>query len=52
MRASTMQKAAANVRSTTASGSVVYESERAVHEYLQFHFGMCAALLFASSSAR
>ncbi|GAB9476328.1 putative 4-mercaptohistidine n1-methyltransferase, ovoa c-terminal domain [Globisporangium polare] len=34
-----MQKAAANVRSTTASGSVVYESERAVHEYLQFHFG-------------
>ncbi|KAJ9449045.1 Hercynine oxygenase [Diplonema papillatum] len=27
------------VRSTTASGSVVYESARAVEEYLQFHFG-------------
>eukprot|EP00898_Chlorokybus_atmophyticus_P007753 jgi/Chlat1/797/Chrsp104S00031 len=26
------------VRSTTASGSVVYEAERAVHEYLQFHY--------------
>ncbi|OWZ03479.1 hypothetical protein PHMEG_00024781 [Phytophthora megakarya] len=26
------------VRSTTASGSAVYESERAVHEYLQFHY--------------
>lgn len=40
MRASAVQKAAAaTVRSTTASGSVVYESERAVHEYLQFHFG-------------
>eukprot|EP00161_Ancyromonas_sigmoides_P013173 TRINITY_DN3380_c0_g1_i1.p1 TRINITY_DN3380_c0_g1~~TRINITY_DN3380_c0_g1_i1.p1 ORF type:complete len:223 (+),score=0.90 TRINITY_DN3380_c0_g1_i1:78-746(+) len=26
------------VRSTTASGSVVYESERAVDEYLQFHY--------------
>ncbi|CBN77361.1 conserved unknown protein [Ectocarpus siliculosus] len=26
-------------RSTAASGSVVYEGERAVHEYLQFHFG-------------
>lgn len=53
MRASTMQKAAAaasSVRSTTASGSVVYESERAVHEYLQFHFGAFVAL-FASSSA-
>lgn len=25
-------------RSTTASGSVVYETERAVHEYLQFHY--------------
>ncbi|DAZ98002.1 TPA: hypothetical protein N0F65_005160 [Lagenidium giganteum] len=35
-----VQRAAAtSVRSTTASGSVVYESERAVHEYLQFHFG-------------
>ncbi|KAJ0401255.1 hypothetical protein P43SY_010979 [Pythium insidiosum] len=33
------QAAAATVRSTTASGSVVYESERAVNEYLQFHFG-------------
>jgi hypothetical protein len=29
----------AAVRSTTASGSAVYESERAVHEYLQFHYG-------------
>lgn len=27
------------VRSTTASGSKVYESQRAVHEYLHFHFG-------------
>jgi putative 4-mercaptohistidine N1-methyltranferase len=27
-----------SVRSTAASGSTVYESERAVHEYLQFHF--------------
>jgi len=26
------------VRSTTASGSVVYESSRAVDEYLMFHF--------------
>ncbi|TMW64271.1 hypothetical protein Poli38472_012893 [Pythium oligandrum] len=38
--AKTVQKAAASaVRSTTASGSVVYESERAVNEYLQFHYG-------------
>lgn len=51
MRASTMQKAAASVRSTTASGSVVYESERAVHEYLQFHFGACS-LCCLSRSAR
>ncbi|KAF0688261.1 Aste57867_20131 [Aphanomyces stellatus] len=28
-----------STRSTTASGSLVYESERAAHEYLQFHFG-------------
>eukprot|EP01006_Ploeotia_vitrea_P045547 TRINITY_DN66951_c2_g6_i1.p1 TRINITY_DN66951_c2_g6~~TRINITY_DN66951_c2_g6_i1.p1 ORF type:complete len:281 (-),score=32.07 TRINITY_DN66951_c2_g6_i1:196-1008(-) len=27
-----------NVRSTTASGSTVYESAKAVDEYLQFHF--------------
>ena len=27
------------VRSTTASGSVVYESQRAVDEYLQMHYG-------------
>ncbi len=27
------------VRSTAASGSSVYESSRAVHEYVQFHFG-------------
>lgn len=27
------------VRSTTASGSKIYESQRAVHEYLHFHFG-------------
>ncbi|CAM9134685.1 unnamed protein product [Pylaiella littoralis] len=26
-------------RSTAASGSLVYEGQRAVHEYLQFHFG-------------
>mmetsp|Transcript_6559 Transcript_6559/g.23229 ORF Transcript_6559/g.23229 Transcript_6559/m.23229 type:complete len:298 (-) Transcript_6559:119-1012(-) len=31
-------KSLGNVRSTTASGSVVYESTRAVDEYLQFHF--------------
>ena len=28
----------ATVRSTTASGSTVYESARATDEYLQFHF--------------
>src|ERR1044072_590130 len=28
-----------NVRSTTASGSQVYESKRAVDEYLLFHYG-------------
>ncbi|RHY03006.1 hypothetical protein DYB25_011296 [Aphanomyces astaci] len=28
-----------STRSTTASGSTVYESDRAAHEYLQFHFG-------------
>lgn len=28
-----------HVRSTAASGSQVYESKRAVHEYLLFHFG-------------
>ncbi len=28
-----------NVRSTAASGSQVYESKRAVHEYLLFHYG-------------
>ncbi|KAL3656586.1 hypothetical protein V7S43_018584 [Phytophthora oleae] len=33
-----MSSATAQVRSTTASGSAVYESERAVHEYLQFHY--------------
>jgi len=27
------------VRSTTASGSLVYESEKATQEYLQFHYG-------------
>lgn len=27
------------VRSTAASGSVIYESQRAVSEYVQFHFG-------------
>ena len=27
------------VRSTAASGSMVYESERAVHEYLLTHYG-------------
>ena len=27
------------VRSTTASGSIIYESSRAVNEYLYFHFG-------------
>ena len=31
--------AQAEVRSTTASGSTVYESARATDEYLQFHFG-------------
>jgi hypothetical protein len=29
-----------NVRSTAASGSTVYESARAVDEYLQFHYGV------------
>ncbi|KDO30022.1 hypothetical protein SPRG_05212 [Saprolegnia parasitica CBS 223.65] len=29
----------ASTRSTTASGSIVYESERAAMEYLQFHYG-------------
>ena len=29
----------ATVRSTAASGSQVYESKRAVHEYLLFHYG-------------
>lgn len=28
-----------SVRSTAASGSQVYESKRAVHEYLLFHYG-------------
>lgn len=31
-------------RSTAASGSTVYEGERAVHEYLQFHFGRYSTL--------
>ncbi|KAF4321591.1 hypothetical protein BBO99_00004577 [Phytophthora kernoviae] len=35
---------ATSVRSTTASGSAVYESERAVHEYLQFHYGKPATV--------
>lgn len=34
-----MSSAADTVRSTTASGSQVYESKRAVFEYLQFHYG-------------
>ncbi|KAI9914994.1 hypothetical protein PsorP6_007769 [Peronosclerospora sorghi] len=34
-----MSSATAPVRSTTASGSAIYESTRAVHEYLQFHYG-------------
>eukprot|EP01038_Epipyxis_sp_PR26KG_P013271 gene13271-17781_t len=29
-----------NVRSTAASGSQVYESKRAVHEYMLFHYGL------------
>jgi putative 4-mercaptohistidine N1-methyltranferase len=29
-----------SVRSTTASGSTVYESERAMHEYVQTHYGL------------
>ena len=33
------------VRSTAASGSTVYESERAVHEYLQFHYASDAEIL-------
>lgn len=45
MRASAVAKAAgAQVRSTTASGSLVYESDRAVHEYLQFHYGPSASV--------
>jgi len=32
------RKGPLNVRSTAASGSTVYESSRAVDEYLQFHF--------------
>ncbi|KAG2825275.1 hypothetical protein JG687_00004550 [Phytophthora cactorum] len=35
---SSSSQARVSVRSTTASGSSVYESERAVHEYLQFHY--------------
>uniref|UniRef100_A0AAV1T851 Methyltransferase type 11 domain-containing protein n=1 Tax=Peronospora matthiolae TaxID=2874970 RepID=A0AAV1T851_9STRA len=34
-----MVQASVLVRSTTASGSAVYESKRAVYEYLQFHYG-------------
>ena len=33
-----------SVRSTIASGSVVYESQRSVDEYLQMHFGLGAFL--------
>ena len=34
-----------SVRSTTASGSIVYESERAVNEYLQYQYGTATDLL-------
>jgi putative 4-mercaptohistidine N1-methyltranferase len=34
-----------SVRSTAASGSTVYESERAVHEYLQFHYASDSEIL-------
>jgi hypothetical protein len=37
-RSHTSHANATNVRSTTASGSVVYESSRAVDEYLLFHY--------------
>ncbi|KAI9918721.1 hypothetical protein PsorP6_011683 [Peronosclerospora sorghi] len=33
-----MSSATAPVRRTTASGSAIYESKLAVHEYLQFHY--------------
>mmetsp|Transcript_29091 Transcript_29091/g.61123 ORF Transcript_29091/g.61123 Transcript_29091/m.61123 type:complete len:308 (+) Transcript_29091:113-1036(+) len=33
------------VRSTAASGATVYESERAVHEYLQMHFATPSEIL-------
>jgi len=42
------------VRSTAASGSQVYESKRAVHEYLLFHYGRQADIIpvnFDASSA-
>ncbi|KAF4030791.1 Methyltransferase domain [Phytophthora infestans] len=35
---SSSPQARVSVRSTTASGSSVYESDRAVHEYIQFHY--------------
>lgn len=34
-----MSTSKVQVRSTAASGSQVYESKRAVHEYLLFHYG-------------
>ncbi len=40
MRATSSTLRKFSTRSTTASGSVVYESDRAAHEYLQFHYGM------------
>ncbi|CAI5743356.1 unnamed protein product [Peronospora destructor] len=40
------------VRSTTASGSTIYESERAVHEYLQFHYGEPSAVVPYSFAPR
>jgi len=33
-----LSRAFSSVRSTAASGSIIYEDERAVHEYLQFHY--------------
>ena len=46
-------KVATNVvRSTTASGSAVYESKRAVDEYLLFHYGKASDQMMYNSGPR
>lgn len=39
VEAEVLPSSTVSVRSTAASGSTVYESERAVHEYLLTHYG-------------